>query len=121
MRSHFATSSSWGGRRYPPYVFTEHGAIMAASVLDTEHAIEISVYVVRAFVKLRTMIATHKDLAKKLEELEKKYDSQFRVVFDAIRELMLKPEPKRKKIGFIVKEKQRSYGRSKSGSPGRNN
>ncbi|MEK6776336.1 MAG: ORF6N domain-containing protein [bacterium] len=110
LRSHFATSSSWGGRRYPPYAFTEHGAIMAASILNTNRAIEVSVYVVRAFVKLREMIASHKDLARKLEELEKKYDAQFRVVFDAIRELMREPERgQQKKIGFIAKEGRPKY------------
>lgn len=84
-----------------PYVFTEHGAIMAASVLNTPLAVEVSVQVVRAFVKLREMISTHKDLAKKLENLEKKYDSQFKLVFDAIRQLMTPPEPKKKRvIGF---------------------
>jgi hypothetical protein len=85
--------------------FTEHGALMAASILNTPRAVEVSLYVVRAFVKLREMIATHKDLAQKLEELEKTYDAQFRVVFDAIRALVAEPEPKEKKIGFLVKER----------------
>jgi hypothetical protein len=85
-----------------PYAFTEHGAIMAASVLNTPLAVEVSVQVVRAFVKLREMIASHKDLAKKLEDLEQKYDSQFKLVFDAIRQLMTPPEPKKKRpIGFV--------------------
>jgi ribosomal protein L23 len=83
-----------------PYAFTEHGAIMLASVLNSPIAVQTSVLVVRAFVKLREMLATHKDLAKKLEEIEKKYDAQFKVVFDAIRELMRPPETKRRKIGF---------------------
>lgn len=83
-----------------PYAFTEHGAIMLASVLNSPIAVQTSVLVVRAFVKLREMLATHKDLAKKLDEMEKKYDMQFKVVFDAIRELMRPPEPKRRKIGF---------------------
>jgi len=85
-----------------PCAFTEHGAIMAASVLNTPLAVEMSVQVVRAFVKLREMISTHKDLAKKLEDLEKKYDTQFKLVFDAIRQLMTPPEPKKKRaIGFV--------------------
>ena len=85
-----------------PYAFTEHGAIMAASVLNTPLAVEVSVQVVRAFVKLREMILSHKDLAKKLEDLEKKYDSQFKLVFDAIRQLMAPPEPRKKRpIGFV--------------------
>jgi hypothetical protein len=73
---------------------------MLASVLNSPIAVQTSVLVVRAFVKLREMLATHKDLAKKLEEIEKKYDAQFKVVFDAIRELMRPPETKRRKIGF---------------------
>jgi hypothetical protein len=104
LRSQFATSNNpagRGGRRHLPYVFTEHGAIMAASVLNTPLAVAASVQVVRAFVKLREMISTHKDLATKLENLEKKYDSQFKMVFDAIRQLMTPPESKKKRaIGF---------------------
>ena len=73
---------------------------MLASVLNSPIAVQTSVLVVRAFVKLREMLATHKDLAKKLDEMEKKYDMQFKVVFDAIRELMRLPEPKRSKIGL---------------------
>jgi hypothetical protein len=85
-----------------PYVFTEHGALMAANVLNNRRAVEMSVQVVRAFVRLRDMIASHKALAKRLEELEARYDRQFKVVFDAIRELMAPPEPKTKpKIGFV--------------------
>ena len=87
-----------------PYAFTEHSAIMLASVLNRTQnsliAVQTSVLVVRAFVKLREMLATHKDLAKKLDEMEKKYDMQFKVVFEAIKELMRPPEPKRIKIGF---------------------
>jgi hypothetical protein len=86
-----------------PYVFTEHGTIMAANVLNSPRAVEVSVYVVRAFVRLREMIASNKELAKKLDELEKKYDKhdkQFMVVFDAIRSLMAQPELKKRKIGF---------------------
>jgi ORF6N domain len=105
LRSQFATSNNpagRGGRRHLPYVFTEHGAIMAASVLNTPLAVEVSVQVVRAFAKLREMISTHKDLSKKLEDLEKKYDSQFKLVFDAIRQLMTPHEPKKKRaIGFV--------------------
>lgn len=109
LRSHFATSSSrHGGRRYPPYVFTEHGALMAASVLNTSRAVQVSIYVVRAFVKLREMIASHKDLALRLDEMEKKYDNHFKVVFDAIRTLVAQPGPKEKKIGFI-KESRALY------------
>jgi hypothetical protein len=104
MRSHFATGSK-RNVRYRPYVFTEHGAIMLASVLNTDIAINASIAVVDAFVHLRELLSTHKDLAQKLEELEKKYDAQFRAVFDAIRELMKpvrlsKPPPPTKISGF---------------------
>jgi len=85
-----------------PYCFTEHGTIMAANVLNSPRAEEMSVEVVRAFVRLREMIASHKALAKRLDELEGRYDRQFKVVFDAIRGLMAPPEPKpRRKIGFV--------------------
>jgi hypothetical protein len=82
---------------------------MVASVLNTPRAIDVSIYVVRAFVKLREMIAAHKDLAKKLEELEKKYDGQFQIVFEAIRALVAEPEPKQKKVGFLAKESRALY------------
>ena len=81
-----------------PYAFTEHGAIMAASVLNTPRAVEASIFVVRAFVKLRELLATHKELERKLIALEKKYDEQFKVVFEAIRALMSPPEKSKKKI-----------------------
>lgn len=111
LRSHFATLKQGRGkhRKYLPYAFTEHGALMAASVLNTPKAVEVSIYVVRVFVKLREMIASHKELAKKLEELEKKYDAQFRVVFDAIRQLMIPPEQDKRKIGFLAKESRAVY------------
>jgi len=84
-----------------PYAFTEHGAIMAAAVLNSERAVEMSIFVVRAFVKIRQMLSSHVELARKLASLEKKYDTQFKVVFDAIRELMAPPETKKKRrIGF---------------------
>jgi hypothetical protein len=92
-----------------PYAFTEHGAIMAASVLNTPRAIETSIFVVRAFVKLRELMSTNKELERKLFSLEKKYDEQFKVVFEAIRALMSPPEKSRKKIGFEVKEAAAAY------------
>jgi hypothetical protein len=109
LRSQIATSRSHGGRRYLPYVFTEHGAIMAANVLNSKCAIEASINVVRAFVKLREMLETNKDLARKFKALEKKYDDQFRVVFDAIRALMTEEEKPKRKIGFKAKEKKTKY------------
>jgi len=88
-----------------PYAFTEHGAIMAANVINSTRAIHTSVHVVRAFVHLRQLIATNKDLARRLDELEARYDRQFKVVFDAIRKLMAPPEPKpRRRIGFISED-----------------
>ena len=83
-----------------PYAFTEHGAIMAANVLNSDRAIQASVQVVRAFVRLRQLLATHEDLARKLEAMEDKYDEQFKVVFDAIRQLMLPPKTSKHPIGF---------------------
>jgi hypothetical protein len=95
-----------GGRRYLPYVFTEHGAIMAANILSSERAVEASVQVVRAFVKLRQLLSSNAELAKKFEALEKKYDAQFKVVFDAIKKLMLPPDKPKGNIGFTGKTKK---------------
>lgn len=88
-----------------PYAFTEQGVAMLSSVLNSDRAIDVNILIMRAFVKLREMIASHKDLAKSLADLENKYDAQFKVVFDAIRELMRPPEPKKGKIGFFRHEK----------------
>jgi hypothetical protein len=96
-----------------PHAFTEHGAIMLASLLNTRIAVQASVQVVRAFVRLREILATHKDLARKLEELEQKYDAQFKVVFDAIRQLMAPPENVRQSIGFRAEEARPGYGRAR--------
>ncbi|MBN4051388.1 ORF6N domain-containing protein [bacterium AH-315-M05] len=85
-----------------PYAFTEHGAVMLASVLNSPVAIKASIQVVRAFVRLREILATHKELAHKLEQLEKKYDKQFRVVFDAIKKLMAPPTKPRVPIGYQI-------------------
>jgi len=96
-----------------PYAFTEHGAIMLASVLNTKRAIKVSLYVVRAFVKLRETLGAHRHLAKKISELEGKvqsHDEHIRALFDAIRQLMVPPETKKRKIGFLVKEKAVRYG-----------
>lgn len=99
LRSQSVTSS-WGGRRYPPYAFTEHGALMAANILRSERAVEVSVQVVRAFVRLRAWLASNAELARKLEELEARYDDQFSQVFAAIRSLMTPPEEEPRPIGF---------------------
>src|SRR6267143_519013 len=83
-----------------PYAFTEHGTIMAANVLNSERAVHASVAVVRAFIRLRAMISSNAELSRRLDDLEGKYDRQFKVVFDAIRQLMSPPVPARKQIGF---------------------
>jgi hypothetical protein len=89
-----------GGRRYPPVVFTEQGVAMLSSVLNSERAVEVNILIMRAFVKLRRLLASHADLARKLDTLERRYDSQFKAVFDAIRELMKPPEPRKRAVGF---------------------
>lgn len=86
--------------KHLPYAFTEHGILMLSSVLKSERAIHVNIEIMRAFVKLRRMLASNADLAQKLHELESKYDQQFSVVFDAIRELMIPPLSKTKPIGF---------------------
>jgi len=105
---HFGISS-WGGTRKLPFAFTEQGVAMLSSVLRSKRAIQVNIEIMRSFVKLRELLSSHKDLARKLDELEKKYDAQFRVVFEAIRELMTPPEKPKRKIGFLVKEPLARY------------
>ena len=103
-----ARAKGRGGRRTPPYAFTEQGVSMLSSVLNSERAIEVNIAIMRAFVRLRAMLATHADLARRLNELEQKYDEQFRVVFEAIRELMTpEPVPPSRRIGFSTERKKR--------------
>lgn len=93
--------SSWGGlRRATPYAFTEQGVAMLSSVLHSERAVQVNVEIMRAFVRLRQMLTSHANLARRLDALEKRYDVQFKAVFDAIRELMRPPIPRRRAIGF---------------------
>ena len=99
-------TSSWGGTRKLPRAFTEQGVAMLSTVLHSKRAVQVNIEIMRAFVRLRRMIASHAELARKLKALEKKYDAQFRVVFDAIRQLMIPQEPKRKPIGFARKKKK---------------
>jgi hypothetical protein len=100
LKSQIVTSS-WGGlRRATPYAFTEQGVAMLSSVLRSKRAVRVNVEIMRTFVRLRRMLSSNEDLARKLATLERKYDAQFKVVFDAIRELMIPPEPKRRPIGF---------------------
>ena len=100
LKSQIAISSSrWGGRRHQPYAFTEQGVAMLSSVLNSERAVQVNIEIMRAFVRLREIIASNKNLAKRLDALEKKYDSQFKVVFDAIRELMTPVPSTPRRIG----------------------
>lgn len=126
LRSRFATLKMGRGqhRKYLPYAFTEHGAIMAATVLNSSRAVEVSIYVVRAFVRLREMISSNKELAKRLDELEQRIEhktetmalqhdafarntrAQLKQVFDAIRELMTPPDPPKRPIGFVTTDEK---------------
>ena len=119
LRSHIATSNvrprGRGGRRYLPYAFTEHGAIMAAMILSSPHAVEMSVYVVRAFVQLREMLASNKELARRLAQLETRldkklstHDEAIAAILSAIRQLMHPPAPKRRGIGFTANLDEKS-------------
>jgi hypothetical protein len=105
LRSQFATLKRGQHRKYMPHVFTEHGAIMAATVLNSPQAIKMSIAVVSAFVNLRRMALSVEGLARKVNELESKYDKQFKVVFDAVRRLMSYPPPSNKVDGFKDGEK----------------
>ena len=101
LKPQFATSSSThGGRRKAPLVFTEQGVAMLSGILNSDRAIEVNILIMRAFVKLRELIATNKDLSRRLDDLENKYDSQFKMVFDAIRQLMAPPVKEKRRIGF---------------------
>jgi len=112
--SQFVISSAGPGARTLKYsknvmVFTEHGVAMLSSVLNSPRAVQVNIQIMRTFAKLREIISQHKDLARRLDELEKKYDSQFKVVFDAIRQLMKPPETKKRPIGFLVEEAKVPY------------
>ncbi len=115
LRSQIVISKGKGGRRYLPFVFTEQGVAMLSSVLRSKRAIEVNIAIMRAFVKLREMLATHKELAQKLVELERRledHDEHIQTIFDAIRQLMMPSDKKdKKKIGFTIKEKLKAYGK----------
>jgi len=101
LRSQIATSNGGrGGRRYLPLVFTEQGVAMLSSVLTSERAVQVNIAIMRTFIRLRRMLATHKELARKLDDLERRYDRKFKVVFVAIRELIARTEPAQRRIGF---------------------
>jgi len=110
LRCQFGISSSdYGGRRYLHYAFTEQGVAMLSSVLRSPSAVRANIAIMRAFVRLREMLLTNSDLARKLADLERRYDSQFKAVFDAIRQLMAPPQPPKPEIGFHVKEDEVPY------------
>jgi len=112
LRCQFGTSS-WGGTRYLPLAFTEQGVAMLSSVLRSKRAVQTNIQIMRAFTQLRRMLSTHEGLKKKIEAMEKKYDKNFKIVFDAITQLLTEDEKPKKKIGFTVKEKQKAYVKTK--------
>lgn len=110
-RTQFVTLKRGEHIKYLPYAFTEQGVAMLSSVLHSKRAIQVNVDIMRAFVRLRQLIVSHADLAEKLAELEKKYDAQFKVVFEAIRQMMTGPTvTPRKQIGFQIRERRAAYG-----------
>lgn len=111
LRCQIGTLKKGEHSKYLPFVFTEQGVAMLSSVLNSERAVQVNIEIMRAFVRIRQMLSAHKDLERRLDALEERYDEQFKVVFDAIRALMEPPEKPRKKIGFEVKEKKASYGK----------
>jgi hypothetical protein len=116
LRSQFATLKRGRGqhRKYRPYAFTEQGVAMLSSVLNSGQAIEVNIEIMRAFVRLRQILSSHKELARKLEDLERRigaHDQQIQAVFQAIRQLMAPPEPKGRKIGFLARERAARYGK----------
>lgn len=109
LRRHFGTLEKGSHSKYLPFAFTEQGVAMLSSILRSKRAVSVNIEIMRAFVKLRYILASHKDLEKKLNELENKYDSKFKIVFDALRELMKPPDKPKRPLGFKVEEKQREY------------
>jgi len=103
LRSQIVTSS-WGGRRTPPYAFTEQGVAMLSSVLRSERAVQVNIAIMRVFVRLREVLASHAELRRKIEEMEQRYDLQFQRIFEAIRQLSTPPEEPRRPIGFGSEE-----------------
>jgi len=116
-RCQFGTSNADKmGLRYAPMAFTEQGVAMLSSVLNSRRAIQVNIQIMRSFTRLRQMLSTHEELKKKIEAMEKKYDENFRMVFEAIKQLLEIDEKPRKKIGFTVKERQKKYGKRRKGS-----
>jgi hypothetical protein len=114
LRFQFGILKKGQHSKYLPYAFTEQGVAMLSSVLRSKRAVHVNIEIMRAFVRLRQFLSTHKELEQKLEEMEMKYDEQFQVVFEAIRQLMTPPDPPRKRIGFEAKEAAAPYGKGKS-------
>ena len=111
LKSQFVISN-WGGlRRAAPYAFTEQGVAMLSSVLKSKRALQVNIEIMRTFARLRQLLASHTRLARKLAAMEERYDAQFKIVFDALRELMTPPAPKQRRIGFLVKERPARYGK----------
>jgi phage regulator Rha-like protein len=106
LRRHSGTLKRGEHSKYLPYAFTEQGVAMLSSILNSERAVKVNIEIMRAFVRLRQMLASNAELSRKLDALEKKYDAQFKVVFDAIRELMKPPEKPKRKIG-LKREKEK--------------
>ena len=122
LRSQIATLKPGRGehRKYLPYGFTEQGVAMLSSVLNSDRAIDVNIEIMRAFVRLRQLLSAHKELSRKLADLERKvgtHDGQIQAIFEAIRQLMTPPEPTKRRIGFLVKERGARYGRSRNSLP----
>ena len=109
-RSQFVTLKRGKNIKYHPYVFTEHGILMLSSVLKSKRAIQVNIEIMKTFVRLRQLLASNEQLSRKLQELEKKYDEQFKVVFDAIHQILIPPEKPKRPIGFSVEEPKVRYG-----------
>lgn len=112
LRSQTVTSKGRGGRRYPPYVFSEQGVAMLSSVLRSPQAVQVNIEIMRAFVQLRRVLTENTELTAKLNQLEKRYDAQFKAIFDAIRELMKPEGPPKRPIGFIWNDEKQGSNES---------
>ncbi len=110
LRSQFATSS-WGGARYSPMAFTEHGILMLSSVLKSERAVQVNIQIMRTFIKLREALLDNEDIRKELEGLKQITEKRFRIVFETLDQLLTVENKPKKKIGYTVKEKQKAFGK----------